>query len=73
MAIEDTKETYKISSDVGRRCPACSTFLDGNRDFDDAVNHVLGHGWKLLHVGSEVGDGSDGKPVHFTVAVLGRQ
>ena len=38
----------------------------------DAINHVLTHGWQLLHVGAEFGQDEEGKSVSHTVAILGK-
>ena len=38
----------------------------------DAINHVLAHGWQLLHVGAEFGQDEEGKSVSHTVAILGK-
>jgi hypothetical protein len=71
--ISNTTEVYKVSSGVSQKCPACSEFLEGRPFWERSVNHVLGHGWRLLHVGSEAEHDNDGKTIHFTVAVLGKQ
>ena len=45
--------------------------MTGNT-IDGAINHVLAHGWRLLHVGAEWGEDSDGKSISHTVAILGK-
>lgn len=40
-------------------------------DLQEHVNHYLGHGWVLLHVGQETRI-SEGAPIALTVAVMGR-
>jgi hypothetical protein len=60
-----------ISTNVSRGCPVCRKFsVGGSDDWEASVNHMLGHGWQLIHVGTETGFGSDHDPAHHTVAVL---
>jgi hypothetical protein len=71
----DAKRTTLISSNIGRGCEHCGEFLGSvgeNTDVSESVNHyVEKHGYKLLHVGAETTHGSDGKPWHTTIAILG--
>ena len=68
----DVEQILTISSTESRGCPICKKkTLDGTMDFDGAVNHVIGHGWNLLHVGSQDVTGMKGEPYRTTVAVLG--
>jgi hypothetical protein len=60
---------YTVSTDLGKKCPVCSEFLQGHKDFSGAVNHVIGHGWTVEHIGSETAHGDAGL-WHSTVAVL---
>jgi hypothetical protein len=38
---------------------------------DKAINHLLEHGWLLLHVGSEWARDENGRSISHTVAILG--
>ena len=71
--VSNTVEVFKVSSNEGRSCPSCTKWLDGHGNWTDSVNHVLGHGWRLLHVGGEASTDDQGKSIEFTVAVLGKQ
>ena len=59
---------------VGGSCELCQSGFGtpGLPDFENKVNHYLGHGLTLLHVGQETDEDRDGKR-HWqhTVAVLG--
>jgi len=50
--------------------PRATDFRHGR--IDERINHLLNHGYKLLHVGQETITDSDGKPWHTTVAILGK-
>jgi hypothetical protein len=65
-------QVYKVSSSYGTLCPVCGKSLSGYDDFAGSVNHMLAHGWQLLHLGAEHGQDDDGKSIAHTVAVLGR-
>ena len=74
--LANIRKTFEIHTNIGPViCPVCpdklSTTGTGNR-IDGAINHVLQHGWRLLHVGSEWGEDEDGKSVSHTVAILGK-
>jgi hypothetical protein len=59
-----------VSTNKSRLCPICGEeSLDGDR-FEDACNHILGHGLKRLHVGQETTRDDDGRPWHSTVAIF---
>ena len=68
----DYMSVAKVSSDIMARCPDCVTQLDGTRDFAAAVNHLLAHGYALLHVGQETTRDTLGNPWQTTIAVLGK-
>ena len=72
--MQDIIKTFEIHTNIYPTiCPECGEILDIRGDtIDHAINHVLGHGWRLLHVGSERGDDADGRSVSHTVAILGR-
>ena len=71
MSVDRT--VVKLSTNEGRRCPVCNDFLDGidTQKFEEACSHLLKHGLKCLHVGTETIADSQGKPWHTTVAVFG--
>jgi hypothetical protein len=50
-------------------CKDCGAGL--SKDFAETVNHYLGHGGVLLHVGAEFDHDDEGKPWSNTVAVIG--
>jgi len=58
---QDIKKTLEIHTNITR---------SGER-IDGAINHMLEHGWRLLHVGSEWSEDREGKTIHHTVAILG--
>lgn len=59
-----------VSTNVPRSCPVCGETALIYNFFEDACNHLLEHGLKLLHVGQETGPDENGKPWHSTVAVF---
>ena len=70
--IGSVKNVIYVSSDISQSCPLCRQMLKAE-EVGDSINHILqAHDYKLLHVGTETTDGSDGKPWHKTVAVLGQ-
>lgn len=71
--MQDIRKTFEIHTNIGPAiCPVCRLDLRIHEDtIDTAINHVLDHGWRLLHVGSERGSDEDGKSVSHTVAILG--
>ena len=73
--MEDIRETFEIHTNISpATCPACQEDLGGGsgNKIDDAINHVLRHGWRLLYVGAEWSEDQDGKSISHTVAILGR-
>lgn len=78
MDLHDRKTTRIVTLSSGvssTRCIECGNPLPTRQRFDsdlqEHVNHYLGHGWVLLHVGQETRV-SEGAPLHLTIAVLGR-
>ena len=70
-------KTFQIHTNTGMgACPECGeSFGAGGftgNPIDGAINHVLAHGWLLLHVGAEWGEDQDGKSISHTVAILGK-
>lgn len=70
MELKDVKHTVKLITDVGVACEVCGHFGEAV-DIDSRINHYLGHGFQLLHVGSEHSHDENGKPWVQTVAILG--
>ena len=69
--IRETLEIHTCFSPV--RCPVCGDYIrNSGEQIDGAINHVLQHGWRLLHVGSEWGEDEEGKSISHTVAILGK-
>ena len=72
--LADIRETFEIHTNFSPvKCPVCGEDIRGRgEEIDGAINHVLAHGWRLLHIGSERGEDSDGLTVSHTVAILGK-
>jgi hypothetical protein len=72
---KNVKNVVQLSSASRQQCPICQSIpkLSSNDpDVGEQINHYLGHGYKLLHVGQETIDDSNGNPLQTTVAVLGK-
>ena len=66
------KHVVQISTNIGTGCEHCNTQI-GLEKFPESINHyVEQHGYKLLHVGTETSDDTNGNPWHSTVALLGK-
>jgi hypothetical protein len=66
------KHTVRIRSNDETGCEHCIT-LFAVEDWAKAVNHYIEkHGYTLIHVGTETDHDSEGRPCHYTVAVLGK-
>lgn len=61
----------QVRSGAVEACSACNSSLDATEDFAGAVNHYLGHGYMLLHVGQQTSKTEEGVWTE-TVAILGR-
>ena len=74
--LADIREVFEIHTNISPViCPVCPEKLSitGTGNYiDGAINHVLQHDWRLLHVGSEWAEDSDGKSVSHTAAFLGK-
>jgi hypothetical protein len=69
------KQVFQISTNIWKNCPECSNMPHsaiGDDEIDERVNHVLQHGYKLLHVGQQTSEDSQGRIWQTTVAILGR-
>ena len=78
LELADIRETFEIHTNISPvTCPVCGEDLGKTagitgEKIDGAINHVLTHGWRLLHVGAEWAEDSDGKSISHTVAFLGK-
>jgi hypothetical protein len=61
----------RIQATLGVRSAAPILSIDAGHRVDAAINHMLDHGWSLLHVGSEWDRDQQGKSISHTVAILG--
>ena len=69
--IRETCEINKLFSPV--TCPVCGADICvRGEQINGAINHVLQHGWRLLHVGAEFDQDEEGKSITTTVAILGK-
>jgi len=69
-AIDQMQHVVHISTGISTGCKHCRTPIGGDR-FAEAINHYIQeHRYRLLHVGQQTEDGSEG-PYQTTVAVLG--
>ena len=71
------KNVIELRSGTFRVCPVCGstdTHLQagGKPSMEKKINHVLAHGYKVLHIGQETVDGLNGEPWQETVAFLGK-
>jgi hypothetical protein len=69
--MDPVRRIAQIHSDVFGGCPGCEEYSGLSDDLDERVNHLIGHGWKVLHVGQETTDGMGGEPWQRTTVVLG--
>lgn len=67
------RHTVQIHSNgSGTRCNICGERLhERGGPVAPGINHMLDHGYRLLHVGVESGQDAMGNTVHHTVAILG--
>jgi len=73
MKLQDVKEVVEVSSSFWKTCKYCSALKLSEDSVEAQVNHYLGHGLKLLHIGTESSRTDEGKIWHSTVAVLGKE
>jgi hypothetical protein len=74
-----TRNVVELRSGTFRNCPVCgsaATHVKGskgvNPTMEEKINHVLAHGYMVLHIGQETVDGLNGEPSQETVAFLGK-
>ena len=72
--LADIRETFEIHTNFSpTTCPVCEGDIRGRGEqIDDAINHLLTHGWRLLHVGAEWDQDETGESCSHTVAILGK-
>lgn len=75
--MEKFRKTFQIHTNVlPIVCPECDKNIGGGdvtgTPIYGAINHMLEHGWQLLHIGAEWGKDSDGKSISHTVVFLGK-
>jgi hypothetical protein len=69
--MQSISSVVKISTNESRACDVCGTWIDTTADFAKSVNHYLSHGYRIVHIGQETVDGTEGL-WQTTVAVLGK-
>ena len=73
--MENVKRTTQVSSNISGACEHCGEsvgYSPRTLGISDSINHYIeAHGYRLLHVGTQTTHGSNEKPWHTTVAVLG--
>jgi hypothetical protein len=72
--LTDIKRVLELHTNLGgMTCPECGASLKSNDDsgIGPGVNHMLNHGYVLLHVGSEWGRDHNGMSIHHTVVFVG--
>lgn len=73
--MRDIKTTFQLHTNSGPyACPICDhrLLVEPGMPVDFGINHMLSHGYELLHVGSEWASDTEGKTIHHTVAILGK-
>ena len=73
MKLQDVKEVVEVSSSFWKTCKYCSALKLSEDSVEAQVNHYLGHGLKLLHIGTESSRTDEGEIWHSTVVVLGKE
>ena len=69
----DVKEVVQVSSSFWKCCKYCSSLKMSEDTIEEQVNHYLGHGLTLLHIGTESSRTPEGEVWLSTVAVLGKE
>ena len=73
MDLPEVKEVVAVSSSFWKCCKYCTALKMSEDSVEDQVNHYLGHGLKLLHIGTESSRTETGEIWLSTVALLGRE
>ena len=69
--MSEDKEYVQLSTGIIKSCEVCKVDIAYN-NIADQINHYLGHGYKVVHVGTET-FGTEKGLEHFTVAMLSRR
>lgn len=72
MKLKKVRELVQVSSSFWKCCKYCSALKLSQDSVEEQVNHYLGHGLKLLHIGTESSRSPEGEVWHSTVAILGK-
>jgi len=72
MKMKDVKEVVQVSSSFWKCCKYCSALKLYQDSVEEQVNHYLGHGLRLLHIGTESSRSPEGEVWQSTVALLGK-
>jgi len=73
MEMKDVKEVVQVSSSFWKCCKYCSALKLAQDTVEDQINHYLGHGLKLFHIGMESSRTPEGETWNSTVAILGKE
>ena len=67
--VRKKRKAHYLSSSVTGACPECGAPLH-DKNIAEQINHLLDHGYALVHVGTETSRADDGSLWHSTVAVI---
>jgi hypothetical protein len=70
MDMSQFRTVVTVSTVIEMGCPVCNHWMGGDR-FDESVQHMIEHGYVLLHVGSQTSENREGDLWHASVAILG--
>jgi hypothetical protein len=67
------KKVIELRSGMFASCPECGgSQTHMGASMEQKINHVLSHGYKILHIGQETSTSDSGAPWQETVAILGK-
>lgn len=69
----DITAVFHVSTNGTAACPVCKHFIDTSTFFDAMVNHMIGHGWTVEHIGQETVYDSNHHAHQHTVAVIAQR
>lgn len=71
---EGVTHVVQVTTIVEMSCEHCDAWTGGAERFAESVSHYIdGHGYRLLHVGTETGTNpDDGSAAPYTIAILGK-
>ncbi len=73
MPTTKVKEVVQVSSSFWKCCKCCSELKLAQDSIEEQINHYLGHGLRLLHIGTESSRTPQGEVWNSTIAVLGKE